>query len=112
MVVFASGAVRVNGAKAFLSKSGILSGSQPHTPFLALVPNGNKVAVIRYDNAKTLAYTGLHDSVQVIAQWHGKMRSEFYVFTLRDVREALELAKQEKAAKASSSAKHVVLIGK
>lgn len=74
----------------FFRKSGHLEKYKlEHQPFLAFVKEGDydlKVMII--DSVSKLLM--LPDSTPVMAQWPGKMRSDFFKFTVEDVKEFLQ----------------------
>ena len=55
-----------------------------HTPFLVFIVAGDTVEVRIIDNAKNLLE--LADEIQVMGQWKGQYRSDFFQFQVRDFR--------------------------
>ncbi len=73
---------------AFFKLSGIRnSGKLKHHPFLVFVDSGRKddsMVVAIVNDIKELLE--LPDDVQVMAQWRGEYRSDFFQFTVGDLR--------------------------
>ena len=55
-----------------------------HTPFLVFIVAGDTVEVRIIDNAKNLLEYA--DEIQVMGQWEGQYRSDFFQFQVRDFR--------------------------
>jgi len=55
-----------------------------HSPFLVFLISGETVEVRIVDNAKTLL--DYADETQVMAQWRGQWRSDYFHFTVGDLR--------------------------
>jgi hypothetical protein len=68
------------------------------TPFLVFVVNGETVEVKIVDNARQLLT--YPDETQVMAQWSGRYRSDFFQFTVGQLRDYV--------AKHPASSHHVV----
>jgi hypothetical protein len=69
----------------YFRKSGVLTARKlPHTPFLVFVENANDIEVRIVDNVHSLL--GHADSTKVMGQWSGQWRSDFFQFTVGDVR--------------------------
>jgi hypothetical protein len=56
----------------------------PHTPFLVFVVSTDAVEVKIVDSAKTLLE--FPDETQVMAQWRGQWKSDFFQFKVGDLR--------------------------
>jgi len=65
-----------------------LGGTQ-HTPFLVFTIQGDNIIVMIHDNVTdVLSYS---DETKVMKQWQGNWRSDFFQFTVGQLREVLEL---------------------
>lgn len=68
--------------------SGILEASKlNHTPFLAFIASGDKVTVEIVNSAKKLLT--YPNPTPVMVQWRGQWSSDFFRFTVKDVRQYL-----------------------
>lgn len=82
---------------AFFSESGVLfAGKLPHTPFLAFVEKDNDVQVEIVDKVEELLQKP--DETKVMAQWRGDWRSDFFQFTVGEIREVYERLNPQGAA--------------
>lgn len=71
---------------SFFAKSDVLSNRKlDHHPFLVFVTSGNIVAVAIVKNAVDLL--NYSDDAPVMAQWPGEFRSDFFKFTVGQLRE-------------------------
>jgi len=58
--------------------------NNPHTPFLVFLFENNTIKIeIVEDPTKLLTFP---DSTKVMAQWHGKYRSDFFQFTIKQLK--------------------------
>jgi hypothetical protein len=72
---------------SFFSKSGVLNYKNPHTPFILFVEKNNDVEVEIVDKASDLlAYP---DNYKIMSQWKGEWKSDFFQYTVGDVRKYL-----------------------
>jgi hypothetical protein len=76
------------GTQDYFRTSGVLREVLNHTPFLAFVINGDIVDIRIVESARALVM--LPPDTQVMAQWRGKYRSDFFQFTVRDVLKAMK----------------------
>lgn len=62
--------------------------SLPHTPFLVFVVEDSSVKVKLIDKPKDLLT--FSDETKVMGQWAGKYRSDFFQFTIGDLKKYIE----------------------
>jgi hypothetical protein len=73
----------------FFRLSGVLDSDKlTHTPFLAFILAGDTVTVQIIDRAAELLK--LADDIEVMCQWRGDWRSDFFRFTVGRLRQAIE----------------------
>ena len=73
----------------YFEKSGIRDWKKlPHTPLLVFQVEGGTVTVRIVDNPQELL--GFSDDTKVMGQWTGKWRSDFFQFTIGQLREHIE----------------------
>jgi hypothetical protein len=73
----------------FFALSGIFESAKlTHTPFLVFLHNSDMLKVQVVDNVSALLQ--LEDTTRVMCQWRGEWRSDFFQFTVQQIRHAYE----------------------
>ena len=56
-----------------------------HTPFIVFIPSNNKVEIkLAYNKKELLEFP---DNTKVMVQWKGEWNSDYFTFTIKDVRD-------------------------
>lgn len=79
---------RTDDLESFFSKSGVMIGKNTHTPFIVFVEKNNNIEVVIVDKAIDLL--DYPDNYKIMSQWAGKWRSDFFQYTVGDVRKYLD----------------------
>jgi hypothetical protein len=89
--------IRHDGLDRFFAQSGVLDAESPHQPFLILFVRADGLVVVSAQPRLELVLA-LPDETMLLRQWTGRARSDFFRFTVGDLRAAL-VARENIAAR-------------